>query len=101
MVVLVDKYMKSEYKNIDGKENLDLRYVDNVLGKRYELKNLNSKDIQTLFERKPSKQDIKTNLLKLGNIDSPVSKSVRSRKQSRSRSRKIRSRRGVVVAGES
>lgn len=89
MVVLVDKYMKSEYKNIDGKENLDLRYVDNVLGKRYELKNLNSKDIQTLFERKPSKQDIKTNLLKLGNIDSPVSKSVRSR---RSRSRRSRSR---------
>ena len=62
---LVDKYMEAEYKNINGKEQMDLRYVDNLLGKRYEINNLTPKDITNLFEQNPSKNNVEQNLLKL------------------------------------
>jgi len=81
MNVLVDEYMASDYKNINGKENLDLRYVDNVLGKQYEIKNLNNEDIQNLFKNRPSKQqDINVKLLKLGKESKASSKSKSKRK---------------------
>ena len=71
---LVDKYMEAEYKNINGKEQMDLRYVDNLLGKRYEINNLTPKDITNLFEQNPSKNNVEQNLLKLNKKNKRKSK---------------------------